>query len=91
MPYIKKTHRSKFDDLVKVIVHDLNETGEYDGNLNYIVSTIIDGVLRERGKNYHELNKIVGVLECIKQELYRRVVSPYEDRKIEENGDVYFS
>lgn len=32
---------------------------------------------------------ILGVLECVKLELYRRVAAPYEDRKIEENGDVF--
>jgi len=31
----------------------------------------------------------VGVLECAKMELYRRVAAPYEDKKKEENGDVY--
>jgi len=31
----------------------------------------------------------MGVLECIKQEFYRRAVAPYEDKKKEENGDVY--
>ena len=30
----------------------------------------------------------MGVLECCKLEFYRRVAAPYEDIKIEENGDV---
>lgn len=89
MPYILKTEREKFNDLVKILVHDLSESGEYDGKLNYVISSIINGILKEKGKNYHELNKIIGVLECTKQELYRRVISPYEDIKIQENGDVY--
>jgi len=38
---------------------------------------------------YKRYNKAMGVLECIKQEFYRRVISKYEDQKIEENGDVY--
>ena len=32
---------------------------------------------------------LVGVLECAKLELYRRLAAPYEDLKIEDNGDVY--
>ena len=32
---------------------------------------------------------MVGVLECAKLELYRRMAAPYEDEKIEDNGDVY--
>jgi hypothetical protein len=31
---------------------------------------------------------ITGVLENIKQEYYRRVAEPYEDKKIIENGDI---
>jgi broad-specificity NMP kinase len=37
---------------------------------------------------YHKYNAAVGVLECAKLELYRRLVSGYEDTKIIENGDV---
>jgi hypothetical protein len=38
---------------------------------------------------YAEINEVVGVLECCKLELYRRLAAPYEDTKIKENGDVY--
>jgi hypothetical protein len=31
----------------------------------------------------------MGVLECVKQEYYRRVASLYEDQAKERNGDVY--
>jgi hypothetical protein len=34
-------------------------------------------------------HNVVGVLECCKLELYRRLVSKYEDIKILLNGDVY--
>jgi len=27
-------------------------------------------------------------MECAKMEIYRRLVAPYEDRKIVQNGDV---
>jgi hypothetical protein len=40
-------------------------------------------------KTYTEYNALVGVLECVKQEFYRRAVSSYEDKKKEGNGDVY--
>ena len=36
-----------------------------------------------------KLIPLIGVLECAKLELYRRVAAPYEDDKIDENGDVY--
>jgi hypothetical protein len=34
-------------------------------------------------------DEVVGVLECAKLEIYRRIAAPYEDKKIVENGDVY--
>lgn len=33
--------------------------------------------------------RLVGCIGCVKEEFYRRVVTPYEDRKMKENGDVY--
>jgi hypothetical protein len=36
-----------------------------------------------------ELYDVVGALDCTKDEMYRRLTSPYEDKKIEENGDVF--
>jgi len=59
------------------------------GQLNYVFSAIIRGYLAQHGKKYQTMNDIVGVLECAKLELYRRVTAPYEDVKIKENGDVY--
>jgi hypothetical protein len=39
--------------------------------------------------NYDNFNEVIGVLECMKLELYRRMIAPYEDTKCKENGDVY--
>jgi hypothetical protein len=39
--------------------------------------------------NYQRLNDALGALEGAKLEFYRRVVVPYEDWKMTENGDVY--
>lgn len=41
------------------------------------------------GARYEVYNAVEGVLSCIGQELYRRMIAPYEDRKKEENGDVF--
>ena len=38
---------------------------------------------------YEWINEVIGVLECAKLELYRRVAAPYEDDKRLQNGDVY--
>lgn len=64
------------------------------GELNYAVTRLIDEYLeraaeRDGRLRYAHLNEAVGVLECAKLELYRRIAAPYEDRKMDENGDVY--
>lgn len=60
------------------------------GELNYKITKLInDYITRHGGINYQRINDAIGVLECAKLELYRRVAAPYEDVKMRENGDVY--
>lgn len=60
------------------------------GELNYAITRLVDDYLvRKGGLRYGHLNEVMGALECAKLELYRRLAVPYEDRKIEEAGDVY--
>ena len=82
MPYIQKEKRYK-------LVAETLESPESPGELNYTITTLCSEYLRLKGVNYTNMNEVIGVLECAKLELYRRVVSPYEDIKIKENGDVY--
>tara|TARA_B100002019_G_C20950692_1_gene441462 strand:+ start:67 stop:348 length:282 start_codon:yes stop_codon:yes gene_type:complete len=93
MPYIKNQDRKKFESAIDEIVNQLNVsgiTGFYPaGELNYIISKIVNDTLDRQGVRYQNINSVVGVLDCCKMELYRRVASPYEDEKIKENGDVY--
>tara|TARA_A200000159_G_scaffold87804_1_gene81336 strand:+ start:2342 stop:2617 length:276 start_codon:yes stop_codon:yes gene_type:complete len=91
MPYISPDDRKNYDAVVKELVEDLYHSGEaWRGNFNYTISSIISKFIdRLGGPRYSHINDIVGVLECIKLELYRRVAAPYEDLKAEENGDVY--
>ena len=56
------------------------------GELNYIITNIL---VSTNPKRYEDYNQLIGVLECIKLELYRRMVAPYEDKKKQEHGDVY--
>ena len=93
MPYIEKQDRKKYENAITEIVNQLNlrgTSGLYPvGDLNYIISTIIQRTLQRQGMRYQTLNAIVGSLECCKLEVYRRLASPYEDEKISQNGDVY--
>ena len=82
MPYVKQSDRPRLD---------AGGAATNAGELNYVITRTIDAYLAEKGVNYAHLNEVIGVLECAKLELYRRIVAGYEDQKIAdpENGEVY--
>ncbi len=88
MPYIKQEDRKKFEHILAEFFRLDHLYAISVGDMNYLITTIIDMKL---GKNphYSDFNAIIGVLECVKLELYRRRISKYEDKKWTENGDVY--
>ena len=88
MPYIPKDERTELDELAGALVTILRN-GNFRGKLNYFISSIAEGLIQANGVSYSFLNDFIGVLECVKLELYRRVATPYEDDKKVENGDVY--
>lgn len=79
MPYIKKGAREVLEG--KPPIHP--------GELNYLITRMVTEYVARKPYNYATLNEVIGVLECAKQELYRRLLVPYENAKMEENGDVY--
>lgn len=87
MPYITQEDRPQYDTVLGELIGLLKEKPpeSVDGHLNYVVTRVIKEVYPLR---YYHVNKAMGVLECIQHEFYRRVAAPYEDTKIEQNGDV---
>ena len=85
MPYIRKEDRAIYEELLK-------EAGAQGiatpGDLNYLITKLIKQYADECGECYKTYNEVIGVLECSKQEYYRRTVAPYENKKIKANGDV---
>ena len=81
MPYISNLDRPPLDRIAEQVDPELTP-----GELNYLLTRI---VMRRKPKTYFDFNSLIGTLECVKAELYRRVVAPYEDGKRVENGDVY--
>jgi hypothetical protein len=82
MPYIMKKAKER-----------LLDSGGYEefdniGEVNYTITTILHDYIEQKGMRYSTINDLIGVLECAKMELYRRIAVPYEDVKIKENGDV---
>lgn len=87
MPYIKPEERSELDPMIEPIVDHLRSlpVESQDGAINYLVTRILVSVYPRR---YFHYNRAMGVLSAIQHELYRVVIGPYEDEKIEQNGPV---
>ena len=86
MPYIKVANREYFDEmLAKLGRCSIANAGE----LNYLITELINQYHVTHTKSYQIMNDIVGALESCKAEYQRRIVAPYEDKKRTENEDVY--
>jgi hypothetical protein len=59
------------------------------GELNYVITRTMLQFLEGQTLSYDSINDTIGAVEAAKQEFYRRIAIPYEDKKIAENGDVY--
>ncbi len=84
MPYIERVKRVEFNPLIDdLVAHQPN-----DGEVNYIITKLLYS-LYGSSPSYQSLNRAIGILECVKLELWGRILRPYEDDKIRINGDVY--
>lgn len=82
MPYIKQSDRLEMDKVVDV----MKDNGVApDGKLNYVLFKLCKETVNPSYNNYK--NFIAELNECA-AEIRRRMLSPYEDEKIKENGDV---
>lgn len=88
IPYIKKERRAV---LQRVKVSDVGRSIASAGELNWLITRVSCDYLLAIPEpfGYEELNEIMGVFESAKQEFYRKVVVPFEEEKLEKNGDVY--
>lgn len=82
MPYIESGVRASLEE---------GRVPTKAGELNYLITKLVDAFLMGKGLSYASLNEAIGALECAKLEAYRRLAAPYEDAKARENGDVYAS
>lgn len=82
MPYIKQERRTDFDLLDTI--HPKNP-----GELNYVITKLVIKYFEHNGANYQAINDVLGAAQGACLEFYRRKAAPYEDVKIQENGDVY--
>ena len=87
MPYIPQDKRSNIDEHVTPIVDYIKSlpVEKQDGALNYAVTRMLNDIY---GSKYFDYNRAMGVVSNIQSEFFRRKVAPYEDTKIQENGDI---
>ena len=64
------------------------ETPENVGELNFVLTTIVLKYLKEQKLSYTSLNGVMGVLDCMKFELFGRLLSHLETMKLVQNGDL---
>lgn len=102
MPYIDPERRKKLDDSIAKIIISIKYLGDEEnifknklnneefseilGDLNYCISRIISGLMSDI--SYPKIAMVAGLLENVKQEYYRRMATPYEKKKINQNGDI---
>lgn len=92
MPYLVADERVDIESIIPDLSAAILTPGTtLPGNINFAVSSLVNEIVADRGESYALYNTILGALECSKLEIYRRMVSPYEDEKQKQNGDVFKS
>lgn len=90
MPYIKWEDRIKVNTEAEgfPVLEILAQQCDNVGDLNYAITVLLKHYLEKKGECYATHNDIMGMLECCKQEWYRKRVAPYEQIKEQENGSI---
>jgi hypothetical protein len=82
MPYIKEGKRLAMDQVVRAM---FDAGVEANGDLNYILYKFAKYHVEPGYVNY---KNFLGELNEASEEIRRRLLAPYEDEKITENGDI---
>ena len=82
MPYVKQEHRPNLD----IVVQTMANVGiSVNGDLNYVLFAFCKRHINPSNNNY---KNYLGELNKAAEEIRRKLLARYEDRKIIENGDV---
>jgi len=88
VPYIARKDRAQYqkaiDELARLVPPDRMARS---GHMNYIISLLINRVYGGSIR-YADHNEVVGLLNCVQQEFYRRFSAPYEDEGRRPDGPV---
>ena len=81
MPYIPQNRREHFGITCPFPLSK--------GELAYLITRAVVMYLDCHGIKYATLADVEGVLQTVSKEVFRRVTTPYEDKKCRDNGDVF--
>ena len=86
MPYTKKEDRT---GAIKNSIAILSQEIKNKGDLNYTICELTAQlILKTGGMGYTNISNWIDGVHGAERELTRRLLNPYEDLKIKENGDV---
>ena len=88
MPYIKLDDRDDYNSALVELIALLGENSFDSGHVNFVLTRILHEWWLS-ASCYKTICLIMGTCSAVAQEFYRRVATPYEDKKNRENGDVY--
>ncbi|MFW9871808.1 MAG: DUF6899 family protein [Candidatus Thorarchaeota archaeon] len=84
MPYIK----DKDKDEMANAIEDLKVFINSKGDLNFAICELVGKIILETGISYTNISEWIDGVHGAEEELRRRLLDPYEDFKIPQNGDV---
>jgi len=82
MPYVKQSERERLDKVVEEMV---KQGVKPNGDINYILFKFFKD---NSPRSYNDIKGYIAELTECGEEIRRRFLVPYEDKKIEDNGDV---
>ena len=82
MPYIRQEQRMQLEPVVRAM---RMVSIKADGDLNYVLFAY---ALRHIPESYNSLKNYCAELRACATEIERTILGPYEDTKMEENGNV---
>ena len=82
MPYIKQDRRDELEEILWLMK---KKNIQADGDLNYLLYAFC---VRYTHESYNNYKNFIGELNECAAEIRRRLLAPYEDQKILDNGDI---
>lgn len=88
MPYIGAGERAFYDDDIARLAATLEERDFPAGDVNYVFCRVLHRWWQHKPR-YMTICLVIGMLVCAALEFYWKVARRYEDKKCEENGEVF--